>query len=80
MRKDIVGRVKRRIKKRNGKSGMVLLYVYDRSPGYFCVTAHGVPAAGYLLKSLLHQKCSCIGGQGRRLDYENGPAETRSPA
>lgn len=44
VRKDIVGRVKRRIKKKRETAsarGMVLLYVYNQSPGYFCVTAHG---------------------------------------
>jgi len=39
---------------------MAFLYVYEQSPGYFCVTVHGGTGFWILLKSLLHQKCSCV--------------------
>lgn len=36
---------------------MALLYVYEQSPGYFCVTLHGGTGFWILLNSLLHQEC-----------------------
>jgi hypothetical protein len=60
---------------------MAFLYVYGQSHGYFCVTAHGGASCWILFEEpLTPEVFVCIGGQGRELDYENGPAETRFPA
>jgi hypothetical protein len=60
---------------------MVLLYVYEQSPGYICVTVHGGTDFWILSEEPLTPEVSvCIGGQGRGQDYENDPVETRFPA